>query len=152
MALSTPSCAGRQAPREGRAALEKRVASGAVRSGRLGGRRVSKRQFFEWDVSDGSSLVDFIRSPVHAVPDLLDFTFALCCPPYSLGLSPEALERLFLELVQHVLGDPDDDTEIWRWQTEWSEYFDAGRDWWGTGLWTVDMDDSVVVVLASASD
>lgn len=30
-----------------------------------------------------------------------------------------------------------DETEIYRWNDGFSDYFDAGREWWGTGLWSI---------------
>ena len=44
--------------------------------------------------------------------------------------------------------------EVYEWTTDWSEYFDEGREWWGTLCLTVyDKGmDRFVVILASATD
>ena len=114
----------------------------------LDGRRIDAREFFGPGFVDGglTSLVEWDRS------NSLDFTYAVCQPPYGLQVGDAELEELFGDIVRHVLGDPNVSTEIWSWDTAWSPYFDAGREWWGTGLWTVDVQGSVVVVLASATD
>jgi hypothetical protein len=96
--------------------------------------------------------------------DELDFTRAFCVPPYGLvqrsGLfrsykrvSRSALVELFESVVREVLRSPDDSSEIWSWSTDWSDYFAPGREWWGTGCWTLDTgDDSLVALLASTTD
>ena len=47
-----------------------------------------------------------------------------------------------------------DALEVYRWTTDWSEYFDDGREWWGTLCLTVydKKPDRFVVILASATD
>jgi hypothetical protein len=133
--------------------LERRAARAAwVDASTIAGRRISRREFFG-PGRDGERLVSLVEwSGAHAPPDELDFTYAFCQPPYGLRPGLEDVEVLFAAVVQHVLGDPDDRTEIWSWSTSWSEYFDDGREWWGTGLWTVDVAGAIVVILASATD
>ena len=29
-----------------------------------------------------------------------------------------------------------DEVEVYEWTTDWSEYFDAGHEWWGASCWT----------------
>jgi hypothetical protein len=117
----------------------------------LSGKRIDVGEFFGPGLSNGSpvSAIDWSR-PYSA--DTLDFTYALCNPPYSLRIRDVELDTLFAAVVGHVLNEPDESTEIWSWETEWSPYFDDGRDWWGTGLWTLDVGDAIVAVLASATD
>jgi hypothetical protein len=70
-------------------------------------------------------------------------------PPYG----GHGLEALLDDVVRGVLGAPDETTEIWSWATDWSAYFEAGREWWGTALWTVERGDgTIVAVLASSTD
>ncbi|MBQ3859774.1 MAG: hypothetical protein II779_04540, partial [Clostridia bacterium] len=42
----------------------------------------------------------------------------------------------------------------YEWTTDWNGYFDDGREWWGTGCFSVyDPDlDRYAVILASATD
>ena len=47
-----------------------------------------------------------------------------------------------------------DDLDIWRWETDWTNYFEAGREWWGEYLWTVHRPGSgrVAVIAGSSTD
>lgn len=29
------------------------------------------------------------------------------------------------------------DLEVYRWNDEFSNYFDDGKEWWGTGFWSI---------------
>ncbi|MDO4478677.1 MAG: hypothetical protein Q4B73_06550 [Lachnospiraceae bacterium] len=43
---------------------------------------------------------------------------------------------------------------VYDWTTDWSDYFDAGHEWWGTGCWSI-YDPSMqryVVIMASSTD
>ena len=44
--------------------------------------------------------------------------------------------------------------EVYRWNDEFSNYFDAGKEWWGTGLWSVYdyFDRTMVIIGASLTD
>jgi len=146
---STTHALGRWGTRRLRARIERRRERTAlVDPSTLDGRRIDAREFFGPGFIDGSlvSLVEWDRS------DSLDFTYAVCQPPYGLQVGDAELEKLFGDIVEHVLGDPDVRTEIWSWDTAWSPYFDPGHEWWGTGLWTIDVQGSVVAILASATD
>jgi len=123
----------------------------------LRGRRISVQELLGPGLSDDplQNLGAWLESKEH---EGFGFAYAFCFPPYGLQSRPGAplgdapLETLFADVWRHVLGDPNAQTEIWSWNTEWSPYFDDGREWWGTGLWTVDVDGAAVVVLASATD
>ncbi len=43
---------------------------------------------------------------------------------------------------------------VFDWSTDWSDFFDDGREWWGTGCWTVyDRKlERYAVILASTTD
>ncbi len=47
-----------------------------------------------------------------------------------------------------------DELEVFEWTTDWSDYFDDGREWWGTLCLTVyDKSlDRFAVIMASATD
>ncbi|MBR0406029.1 MAG: hypothetical protein IJI68_12655 [Eggerthellaceae bacterium] len=47
-----------------------------------------------------------------------------------------------------------DALEVFEWTTDWSNYFDAGHEWWGTACWSIydKCLDRFVVLLASATD
>lgn len=44
--------------------------------------------------------------------------------------------------------------EVCRWNDEFSNYFDAGKEWWGTGLWSIYdcIDRTMVIIGASLTD
>ena len=44
--------------------------------------------------------------------------------------------------------------KILEWSTDWSNFFDAGREWWGTFCWTIEdpLRKWTTAILASATD
>ncbi len=99
---------------------------------------------------------------------------ALLNPPYTLRLPglpdwPKSAEqepayhaafhealRAYVEGVVGIslLGLDAVQPVVHRWSTEWTNYFDAGREWWGTFCWTIQRpaDRVIVVLLASSTD
>ncbi len=53
-----------------------------------------------------------------------------------------------------VLFPNREDMEIYRWNDGFSDYFDVGKEWWGTGLWSAydKKADIMVVIGASLTD
>ena len=47
-----------------------------------------------------------------------------------------------------------DELEVYEWTTDWSNYFDDGREWWGTACWSIydRRMHRYVVIMASATD
>lgn len=44
-----------------------------------------------------------------------------------------------------------EDVDVYRWNDDFSNYFDAGKEWWGTGLWTVyDKKERVMIVIGAS--
>ncbi|MGY3777087.1 hypothetical protein [Isobaculum melis] len=43
---------------------------------------------------------------------------------------------------------------IYRWNDDWSDYFDAGKEWWGTFYWTIydPSTNRMTVIGASTTD
>jgi hypothetical protein len=125
------------------------------------GHRISASDFFGSGYAGRALAPDLGEH--YATLDELDFTRAFCLPPYGLmsrseergwhALSQSDFGELFESVVNEVLRNPDNASEIWSWSTEWSTYFDAGREWWGTGCWTLETaDNRIVAVLASSTD
>lgn len=99
---------------------------------------------------------------------------ALLNPPYGLRIPgarewPKSAEqeraynvalgtalRRFVEGVVGIslLGLDRTPPSILDWSTEWTNFFDAGREWWGTFCWTVlrPTERVVVVLMASSTD
>lgn len=80
----------------------------------------------------------------------LNYRKAFLCPPHKNTYNDADFER-----VNNVLfPGGTDGLEVYRWTTDWSEYFDDGREWWGALCLTVyDKSlDRFVVIMASATD
>ena len=78
-------------------------------------------------------------------------------PPYGLFGDLAGLRRgseLFVTINNELLGGLHNGLPINQWSTDWSSYFDAGHEWWGSFLWTIRPPDRdwVVVITASTTD
>ncbi len=80
----------------------------------------------------------------------LNYRKAFLCPPYGNPYTDVDFER-----VNSVLFPGGEESlEVYRWTTDWSEYFDEGHEWWGALCLTV-YDNTLhrfVVIMASATD
>ncbi|CUU48464.1 hypothetical protein [Clostridium beijerinckii] len=58
------------------------------------------------------------------------------------------------EVLNNILFSSKEDLEIYKWSTNWSNYFNDGLEWWGAYYWTVyDFKYNIFVVIgASATD
>jgi hypothetical protein len=100
------------------------------------------------------------------------FLRALLDPPYSLrlpveteaapfsaeyGVRQQARMTVFLfEFLEKILGVrklPDfSKYEIYSWSDDWSNYFDAGKEWWGCFYWTLlDPENKTVTVIGAST-
>ncbi len=88
----------------------------------------------------------------HPITD--GYLYAFCEPPYSLQLAPNEAQRIFDTINAHLFGGFTDDLEIRRWSDNWSNFFEAGLEWWGAFWWTVHnhTKNQIVVLTASATD
>ena len=85
--------------------------------------------------------------------DQTTYPYAVLHPPYNLrGTEPEQL-ALLERLCRALFGDLET-LEIYEWPTDCSNYFDAGKEWWGTFFWTVYSPtyDWYICILASTTD
>ena len=43
---------------------------------------------------------------------------------------------------------------VMAWSTDWSNYFEAGKEWWGAFYWTILLEEKqeIIVIGASATD
>lgn len=55
---------------------------------------------------------------------------------------------------KYLLPFNDDNLEIYSWNDEWSNYFDDGKEYWGTFYWTIynKEKDMYIVIAGSATD
>ena len=84
---------------------------------------VSKLDFYHKYSSNGTSL---------------GFTGAFLDPPHSLRAGNTILEKgqYFLSFCDFVFSDIKK-IVVYKWSTDCSNYFDAGKEWWGSHFWTV---------------
>lgn len=80
----------------------------------------------------------------------LNYSSAFLYPPYPHGYTSEDFIRLNNALFPHGAGN----LEIYKWSTDWSDYFDDGHEWWGALCYTVydKAADRFAVIMASATD
>ena len=80
----------------------------------------------------------------------LNYRKAFLCPPHGNSYTDNDFDRVNAVLFP---GGPDA-LEVYRWTTDWSDYFDEGREWWGALCLTVydKTLDRFVVIMASATD
>ncbi|MCR4951907.1 MAG: hypothetical protein K6A40_11350 [Solobacterium sp.] len=95
------------------------------------------------------------RSYDCGMPDLLKgeqipYWYAFWETPHRTGYGPDEFRR-----VNSVLfPEGTDELEVYEWTTDWSSYFDDGREWWGTACWSVydRRMNRYIVIMASATD
>lgn len=81
-----------------------------------------------------------------SIPAPLPYWFAFLEPPQGTPY----LKSDFIEF-NNVLFPDRKDVRVYRWNDDFSDYFDAGKEWWGTGLWTVsDVKNKVIVVIGAS--
>lgn len=80
----------------------------------------------------------------------LNYRTAFLRPPHENGYTNADFARVNTALFPKGT----DGLEVYSWTTDWTEYFDEGREWWGTLCLTVyDKNlDRYVVIMASATD
>ncbi|MBE6908913.1 MAG: alpha/beta hydrolase [Ruminococcaceae bacterium] len=80
----------------------------------------------------------------------LNYRGAFLYPPHGTGYTDADFDRVNAALFPNGT----DDLEVYEWTTDWSNFFDDGREWWGTLCLTVyDKSlDRYVVILASSTD
>ncbi len=88
---------------------------------------------------------------------------ALLDPPYGIRLdggeetAKKQLVHRFLKLVlgyDAVAGSFEALPLVMAWSTDWSNYFEAGKEWWGAFYWTILLEEKqeIIVIGASATD
>ena len=75
-------------------------------------------------------------------------------PPYSLRCPLEEADRLFSAVWSGIGSWEEDQVVVFAWSTDNLRGFGAGRDWWGSALWTVAPRDGRpwAGIAASATD
>lgn len=84
-----------------------------------------------------------------SMPEPIPYWFAFLEPPQG-----TPYRKADLAAFNDVLFPHKDRCEAYRWNDDFSDYFDAGKEWWGTGLWTVfdSAAGTLIVIGASLTD
>ena len=80
----------------------------------------------------------------------IPYWYAFWETPHTSGYGPDEFRK-----VNSVLfPEGADGLEVYEWTTDWSNYFEAGREWWGTACWSVydQRMNRYVVIMADTTD
>ena len=80
----------------------------------------------------------------------IPYWYAFWETPHASGYGPDDFRK-----VNSVLfPEGTDELEVYEWTTDWSNYFDAGHEWWGTACWSVydGRMGRYVVIMAETTD
>ena len=128
-------------------------------------RAISKIEIYGKPQAKQLSVDDFVG--IELEKENLDITdyrkmglaHALLEPPYGLGLKKnvEKYTYLYKVFVQDFLGINNRNKNsftIYEWSDDWSNYFDDGKEWWGTYYWTIfnRNTNTIIVVGGSSTD
>jgi len=85
----------------------------------------------------------------------IGFVYAFLDPPYSFMCGKTIFEKgnFFLDFCRLLFTDISQ-IEVYMWSTDSSNYFDAGKEWWGAFFWTVYNPywDRYIGIVASTTD
>ena len=86
-----------------------------------------------------------------SIPSVDGYKTAFFLPPHNLRGSWDEQDRLFNGINASIFGPVPLACEVYSWSTDWSNYFDAGNEWWGAFYWTVRPINSNLIVVIGAS-
>ncbi len=80
----------------------------------------------------------------------IPYWYAFWEPPFTTEYGPDE----FRKVNSALFPQGTDELEIYEWTTDWTSYFDAGHEWWGTACWSVydKRMNRFVVIMADATD
>ena len=80
----------------------------------------------------------------------IPYWYAFWEPPHTSGYGPDD----FRKVNSALFPKGTDELEVFEWTTDWSEYFDDGREWWGTACWSAydKRMNRYVVIMAATTD
>lgn len=81
-----------------------------------------------------------------SMPDSIPYWYAFLETPSG---NPY-VTRDFVEFNE-ILFPNRQDVDVYRWNDDFSDYFDAGKEWWGTGLWSIYDKTTGILVIIGAS-
>lgn len=89
------------------------------------------------------------KNRAFSIPNPIPYWFAFLEPPHGNSY----LQSDFIEFNKYLFPHKED-CEVYRWNDEFSNYFDEGKEWWGTGLWSIYdcIESTMVIIGASLTD
>lgn len=86
------------------------------------------------------------KNRVISKPEPMPYWFAFLEPPHGNSY----LKKDFIEFNE-LLFPNKNNCEVYRWNDEFSNYFDEGKEWWGTGLWSIyDCTTGIIVIIGAS--
>lgn len=83
------------------------------------------------------------------------FCDAFLDPPHSLDIGKNIKQRgqYFIDFITYFFSELDL-IEIYKWSTDCSDYFEMGKEWWGSFFWTVynPVKNIYIGIIASTTD
>lgn len=80
----------------------------------------------------------------------IPYRYAFIDPPHGSDYTGDDLLKVFAAMFPRGR----DALEMLEWSTDWSDYFDAGHEWWGASCWSIyDRKlERFIVIMASDTD
>lgn len=79
-----------------------------------------------WEISGNSR--------IRETPSHMTYWWAFSKPPYGISYSQEDFHKINHSLFPVQFRR---DLEIYSWNDDFSNYFDDGKEWWGTAFWSI---------------
>lgn len=108
---------------------------------------------FPWSMDIGrakAERIDSVSFLQEGRTDSTTYRYAFLNTPHKTGYGEDDYDK-----INSVLFPGGAETlEVYEWTTDWSNYFDAGHEWWGAACWSIyDRSlDRYVVIMASTTD
>jgi len=129
------------------------------------GSEISLKDFIGFDLEK-----EFINIRDYSKPSA-KLAYALLEPPYNLSIKINAewntynyyeiktikyteVYKSFIKNLLCITNLNQDEIKIFEWSDNWSDFFDDGKEWWGTFYWTIynKRNNTIIVLGASSTD
>lgn len=109
---------------------------------------ITTDEFFE-EPEDSYYMTKPSENRCFSIPEKTPYWYAFLEPPYT-----NTLVLKDFQTFNQVLFPFKNNLELYRWNDDFSNYFDDGKEWWGTGCWSVydKIEQIYVVILVSLTD
>lgn len=103
-----------------------------VEDKKMEGIECNARDFFSED--NNGWIITSETTRYRDTPKYMSYWHAFSEPPYGVPYTKDDFHK-----INNILFAPAyrDDLEIYSWNDDFSNYFDDGKEWWGTALWSI---------------